>query len=116
MIMNSYNGFSPAQRQKGDKIIKAAIAEGKLKPLTEVKCYICGQDEGIRHYHNEDYSPENVIADARPVCWRCHMMIHKRFRHPKSYEKYISEVKAGKRYPPVYKHNDWGALTQHMID
>jgi hypothetical protein len=114
--MNSYNGFTGEQREQGNKIIKKAIKDGILKPLTEVECLYCKQKEGIRHYHNEDYTPENIISDAIPVCWRCHMMIHKRFRHPKSYEKYFAEIKKGKQYPPVYRATAWNELNIHLID
>lgn len=113
--MKSYNGFTPAQRMAGDKIIKAAIAEGRLLPLNDTKCSMCGQDKGIRHYHCEDYSPENILNDVKPLCWRCHMMLHSRFRHPKSYEKYKAEIAAGKVYPPVYKH-DFDILEENFID
>ena len=111
--MKSYNGFSPAERIKGDKIIKQAIHDGILKPLKETKCSICGQDKGIRHYHCEDYSEEKILDDVVPVCWRCHMMIHSRFRHRKAFEIYMSEVKGGKRYPPVYRHN-FDILEEHF--
>lgn len=114
--MKSYNGFTPAQRIAGDKIIKAAIARGELLPLNKTKCSLCGQDKGIRHYHCEDYSPENILNDVRPLCWRCHMMLHTRFRHPKSWKKYLQEVKSGIRYDPVYRGNDFETLQQHYID
>lgn len=43
MIVNtSYNGFSPEERDKGDKIIKQAIEDGKLPPLNKTKCCVCG--------------------------------------------------------------------------
>ena len=112
--MKSYNGFSPKERLEGDKIIKQAIKDGILKPLDECSCALCGQDKGIRHYHNEDYSKENVVKDAICVCWRCHMMIHCRFKHKEAYIKYAKEIKSGKKYPPVYK-NDFSILEENGI-
>lgn len=114
--MNSYNGFTPEQRIKGDEIIKEAINNGTLPKLSECKCKFCGQDKGILHYHCEDYSPKNILKDVIPVCWRCHMMIHTRFKHPLSYKLYFWEISKGVIYSAVYKGNDWNKLNFHYID
>lgn len=114
-MLKSYNGFTPEQREQGDRIIKEAIAKGELKPLKDCVCADCGQDKGIRHYHTEDYSPDKILKAVVPLCWRCHMMLHSRFRHPKSYAAYKEAVKNGKRYAPVYRH-DFAALEEHFID
>ena len=103
--MKSYNGFTPAERWRGLAIVKQAIKDGRLKPIEECKCAFCGQDKGIRQYHSEDYTPEKIVDQVTPLCWRCHMMLHSRFRHPKAYERYMDEIKAGKIYPPVYRHD-----------
>jgi hypothetical protein len=104
-MLKPYNGFSGKQRDEGDKIIKQAIKEGRLIPLTEAVCVMCGQDKGIRHYHCEDYSPENILNDAKCYCWRCHMIWHSRFKYPEQVKKYFDEIAAGKRFPPVYRHD-----------
>lgn len=115
--MKSYNGFSPAQRMEGDKILKEAINNGVIPAPKDMACCLCGQTQGIKHYHNEDYAPEHVIDDARCLCWRCHMMLHTRYRHPLSYAKYMIDVAIyKKRFEPVFKGNDWQALEQHYID
>lgn len=113
--MTSYNGFTPAQRWRGLAIVKRAIADGVIPPANTLPCSRCGQTEGIIMYHSEDYTPERIVAQVVPLCWRCHMMLHCRFRHPKSWEKYAAEVAAGTRYPPVYRHS-WPILNQHFID
>lgn len=114
--MKSYNGFTPYQRTKGDKILKAAIGSGLIPDPNTQPCQICGQTQGIRHYHNEDYTPENIVNDARVLCWRCHMMLHSRFSHPESFAKYMIETTIYKRiYPAVY-HHDYKILEQHFID
>lgn len=113
--MKSYNGFTAAERYKGLEIVKQAIADGVLKPVSECKCSMCGQDKGIIMYHSEDYTPEIIVSQVVPLCWRCHMMLHSRFRHPKSWEQYKQEVENGAMYPPVYRHN-WKALDINMID
>lgn len=113
--MTSYNGFTPAQRWRGLAIVKRAVADGLIPPANALPCSRCGQTEGIIMYHSEDYTPERIVAQVVPLCWRCHMMLHCRFRHPKSWEKYTAEVAAGTRYPPVYRHS-WPILNQHFID
>jgi len=115
--MNSYNGFTPYQRTKGDKKLKAAVEAGIIKSAMEQSCSMCGQDKGIRHLHCEDYSEENIVSDAVCLCWRCHMMLHTRFYHPKSWHKYFCDVVLHKKqYPPVYRPNDWDVLKEHYID
>lgn len=116
-MLKSYNGFTADQREEGDKILKKAISEGKLLPPSKCKCYLCGQDKGIRHYHCEDYSEENILDDSKVLCWRCHMMVHTRFRHPRSFGEYMLEVVInGKQYPPVYKGDAWDELKRHYVD
>lgn len=106
MKLADYNGFNSEQRTLGDKIIKDAIKKGILPPLNETRCAICGQDKGVRHYHNEDYRPEKVIEDATPLCWRCHMHIHTKHKTTANWKKYEEEVFQGnKRYPPIYTKN-----------
>ena len=101
--MREYNGFTGEQRLQGDRIIKQAIKDGILPPLHEVKCSICGQDKGVRHYHNEDYTPGNVVSDAIPICFRCHMHIHARNKKTENWIKYEKEVfKGNKKSIPVY--------------
>lgn len=115
--MNSYNGFTPYQRAQGDKVLKEAIARGEIAdPMTQ-PCCICGQDKGIRHLHCEDYSPDKIVQDSRVVCWRCHMMIHTRYKHPLSFAKYMMQVTLYKqRFTPVYRPNDWETLEQHYTE
>ena len=105
--MKEYNGFTEKERLKGNKIIKKAIKDGLLPQLNTVKCEMCGQDKGIRHYHNEDYTPENIIQDAKCLCFRCHMHIHSNNKNSKSWQKYEEDIKNGEIYPPVYNKTYW---------
>lgn len=116
-MLKSYNGFSGAQRERGARILKKAIENGIIPAPSKCKCILCGQDKGIRHYHNEDYSDENVVSDAKVLCWRCHMMLHSRFRHPLSFGQYIIDVTINKKqFPPVFRGNAWEELERHFID
>ena len=115
--MKSYNGFTPQQREYAASVQREAIKDGLLPNPNDCKCTICGQDKGIRHYHNEDYSKDKIISNARVVCWRCHMMIHARFHHPLSFAKYMIDVVLyKKRFKPVFRGNAWEELEQHYID
>ena len=115
--MKSYNGFTPQQREHAANVQREAIKQGLMPKPSDCKCTICGQDRGIRHYHNEDYSEDKIISDAKVVCWRCHMMIHARFKHPLSFAKYMLDVVLyKKRFRPVFRGDAWGELEQHYID
>lgn len=105
-MLGKYNGFSGYEREKGDRILKEAIAQGVIpSPMTQ-PCCICGQDQGIRHYHCENYSPSLIVNNARVLCWRCHMMLHSRFRDSETTAKYFINVVIYKmKYPPVFHHD-----------
>ena len=107
-VLDSFNGFSPETIESSKKVISKAIEEGKLKPLKETECVICGQNKGLREYHVEDFSSINkIIETAKPVCWTCHQYIHhQKDKNPDVYEKYVEEVKVKPR-SPVYITNLW---------
>ena len=90
------------------------------------ECRRCGQTEGILHLHNEDYDVtlytlrkvfdrfpvditdeelKNINEVLEPICWRCHMIHHSNHRNPEACEQYWVDLKNGKKFPPVYKHN-----------
>lgn len=101
--MEEYNGFTEQERLKGDRIIKKAIENGDLPPLNQTKCCICGQNKGVREYHCEDYSPENILNDAVPLCYACHRRLHKnKYNNPERWEHYKEEVRNGNLCPPHY--------------
>lgn len=124
----SYKKWTKEERNFSYELTKMAEARGWIKPRK--KCGRCGQQEGIIHLHNEDYDVTiKVLSDVflnipdgqEPVitpeqkaeidkvleilCWRCHMIHHSAYRNPAACEKYWDEIKSGKMYPPVFKHN-----------
>ena len=104
--MGPYNIFTGKERIKGEDLINKAIEEGKLPPKNKIKCCICGQDKGIRDYHNEDYSPENILEDAVPICRRCHLRLHINIdKNPENWENYLKEVENGLVLSPMYNEN-----------
>lgn len=115
--MQSYKGFTAAHRTKMLAILKAEVAAGRMPDAMTVPCSICGQDRGIRHYHCEDYTPEVYLQSCKVVCWRCHMMIHNRYKHPLSVAQYFLDIHfLGKKWPPVFRPNAWDVLEQHFTE
>lgn len=130
--MVDYKQWSAAERLAS----LALTNEAKRRGLLEAPhaCRICGETRGILHTHNSNYdvtlaltpkmlngtATEEEVARVKevlmPVCWRCHMMIHKKGHHPLSWEKYIEAIKSGVRFRPVYRGNAWEELNQHIID
>jgi len=126
--MNSYKKWTGAQRQKSLKLTNEAMKRGLLE--RPHKCRICGQEKGILHTHNKDYdvtlelvpkmldgtATEEEMAKVKevlvPICWRCHMIHHSKYRNPEAHDRYFEEVKNGKQYPPVY-HHDFDILKEN---
>ena len=119
--MKSFRKWSAADRERSLKLTKKAMSMGLLSAPTKCRC--CGQTEGILHTHNKNYdvtlslvpkmidgtaTPEEVAMVKEvlvPLCWRCHMVYHSKHRNPEAYARYFDEVKKGKMYPPVYRHD-----------
>jgi len=122
--MRNYKGWSGDFRKESLKLTNAAKKMGWIENPS--KCNRCGQTEGILHLHNEDYDvtyytlkevfnrfpisitveeQEKVNSVLEQICWRCHMLHHSVRRNKQAVEKYFEEIKNGKKYPPVYKHD-----------
>jgi len=94
--------FDGDKRNASTPLINAAVKEGTIPAAKESPCKMCGQMEGIKHTHCEDYN--DPVGDATTMCFRCHMMWHSRFRDPASVFRYVYEVTVMKKqYPPIYK-------------
>ena len=92
MTLTDYNGFTGEERDNDeiDEIYEKAISDGKLKPLEETKCVICGQDKGIRVYHAENYFPEKIVDSSFPMCFKCHARVHGvKLTNPQKYREYL---------------------------
>ncbi len=102
--MNSYNGFSPKQRYRALDWLKAEYKAGRRhRPRV---CDACGQTEGVIEPHSEDYSePFGDHIGAFGLCYRCHMMIHCRFRNRQVWDAYRQAVREGKRFQALHTRN-----------
>lgn len=121
MGIGRYKKWSGEERERSLKLFNRCKQLGLLEPPR--KCRICGQEKGILQTHNENYDitlaylPKILAGTATkeekeaveqvlvPICWRCHMMHHSRWRDPVAVDRYFWEVRHGKKYPPVYKHD-----------
>lgn len=103
--MSSYNGFTDAQRDKAYRWFMDEIKAGRRVKRPTV-CCACGQKEGLLEFHSEDYSePYGAHIGAWGLCYRCHMMIHCRFRNKKAWTKYRQAVAAGITFEPLHTRN-----------
>jgi hypothetical protein len=103
--MNSYNGFSPEQRDKAQRWLRSEWSFGRLaRPSV---CCVCGQDKGIIDAHAEDYSEPFAAGktDQFHLCYVCHMMVHCRFKNRDNWRAYRSEVRLSGRARPFHARN-----------
>lgn len=100
--MRSYYQWTPEQRMEGEKLVKEAIASGKLPDPNTQPCVICGKQYGARHYHQEDYTPENIVENSMCVCAACHREIHLRWWHPEKYREYMTRQMNGLKYMKIF--------------
>ena len=104
--MNSYNGFTPAQRMKALQWSKQQVALG-LRDKKPESCDICGQRNGFLCRHSENYSePFGDHIGELGLCYICHMMIHCRFKNPDKWASYKKTIAENMRYV-AYKGANW---------
>jgi len=102
--MNSYNGFTPNQRMKAYKWLMNEYATGKR--IKSTKCDSCGLTQGIIEPHSENYGePYGNHIGQYSFCYRCHMMLHCRFKNPKAFAQYTQEIANGKQYAPFFNRS-----------
>lgn len=115
--MNSYNGHSPAQRMKALGWFKKQLAAG-LKDPRPLECECCGQTCGLLMWHSEDYSDPFSLEHIgkHGLCYRCHMIIHCRFKSPEAFIQYATALFVGKQFAPMM-HNNWeGFKRDHLVN
>jgi len=104
--MNFYNGFTPNQRLKALAWLKRQYAAGTRTPPSS--CDACGQTDGVIEPHDEDYSePYGDHTGSIGVCYRCHMMIHCRFKNPDGWKQYRAAVRRGLRFEALRTRAFW---------
>ena len=91
--MKDYKKWTSKEREKSLRLSNKAKGLGLIPP--PIECRFCGKTEGKLQYHNVDYDaslnylPKMIAGTATaeetamvldsyiPVCWRCHMNIHR---------------------------------------
>ncbi len=111
--MKSYKKWSAKERLESLKKTKQAIKDWIIPEAKKLWCKRCWQTEGIIEYHNEDYS--DPIKFLEPLCFRCHIIHHSKFRAPEACKIYWEEIKKWKKYPPVFKRDMSIFLKEHNI-
>lgn len=53
--------------------VARAVAAGRLTPIREMRCRICGWNAAV--YHHWSYADERQL-DVVPLCDRCHTQVH----------------------------------------
>ena len=112
MAYTTYNGWSGLVRKSRDTIFFGAIKSGDL-PDKPNQCYGCGitrdKDNAPIQQHSEEYGPlpTDYIKNCVPLCFRCHFLVHARFKVPDTWLRYLNRVASGKLQPPL--PYDWRA-------
>lgn len=103
--MGPYNGFTGEQRARAQRWINQQLAAGKL--LIPSHCCACVQTTGRIDFHAEDYGePFGTRTVAYPLCFLCHMMLHRRFKCGAAWDAYRAAVREGKQYAAAFGFGD----------
>jgi len=95
--MNSYNNYSPEQRNKKLRTLNKLLKQGVI-PKAHGKCMLCNDPDSLVEYHDEDYSePFKWEPPAMfTLCRHCHRYkLHKRFNNPNMWKAFIAHVRRG---------------------
>ena len=92
-----YNGWSDLVRHGRDKYYYPARDKGVLPAASE--CHGCRNSlpPSCVPYHAEEYGPtlEDYWVSCRPLCHRCHAMLHARFVTPNRWKRYLAQAAEG---------------------
>jgi hypothetical protein len=104
-----YNGFGPKIRSDSFVWMKAGIAAGEIP--APCRCQACGETRGHIDYHTEDYSrPFGPHIYGFELCFRCHMMLHVRFRRPQDWFRYVDALEDGAVFEPLMHRGEIGKI------
>ena len=101
---NPYNGFTGAERRRGDQVLIVLRKQGVIAQPD--CCDICGTTKMVG-FHGEDYFDSFSLA---VLCFPCHMALHRRFRYPRSWLERL----AGNPDSPLIA--DYRALPMQEVD
>jgi len=92
-----YNGWAARVRHGRAKHYYRARAKGILQPASHCLGCRCSLPESCVPYHAEEYGPalEDYWASCRPLCHRCHALLHARFKTPNRWKRYFTQAAEG---------------------
>lgn len=94
---NSYNGYSPEERDKKFKTLQQLIRKGIL-PLATGPCALCNDPDSPVEYHSEDYSEPFLWTPPAMycLCRNCHRdKLHKRYWRQDAWHAFIAHIRRG---------------------
>lgn len=101
---NAYNGFTGAERRRGDQVLQVLRRRGLIDKPTA--CDLC--DAKVRiGYHSEDYFDPCALVR---ICFPCHMALHARFKSP---SKWVAKLDQNAARPLI---DDFRALPMREVD
>lgn len=110
--MGDYNGFTEEERAKGGAIQTWAYGKGYLVRAERCEaCNVKGQEPADIVAHLEDYT--EPITGSIFLCYRCHKMLHLRFRFPEAWSQYRDKVREGS-YWPLATNNPRVVMRDHV--
>ena len=111
MTLTAYNGFSPAERRRYDRLMRAAINAGRIRPVMRCFCGLTAPADLM--YHLEDYSDYlNPIV----ICVECHMRLHSRFRAPNRWKLHCLRIRVEPATPYKSVASYFGASRGQRAD
>jgi hypothetical protein len=101
--LNAYNGYDHNQRMAAYRwLMKAYEAGTRTKPI---HCDACLQSNGVVEPHSEDYSaPYGDNIGEYGLCYRCHMMVHCRYKNNEVWNKYLKLLREGYNFEGMSKN------------
>lgn len=107
--MREYKGADHKKRVDSLKKTKLLIQNKIIPSPYELKCEMCGQDKGVREYHNTDYflDGEEYVKSLQCLCFKCHRAIHAEYvgetsKHYGWAKNHLDLVRSGKMNKPTY--------------
>jgi hypothetical protein len=94
---NSYNGYTPRQREKKFRKLKELIALGAIPPASG-QCDLCSDPSSPVEYHDDDYGEPYVWTKPAlyRLCRHCHRVkLHQRFARPLVWATFVAHVRRG---------------------